>query len=526
MNMDKTKPQSGAVQADVLLLSGLALLIGSYALLRYGGWWSESDTQAFIRATTTVLQTGALAPAGQAYQNGYGYQVLVIWLATLTGLPLGLLQLITGALLAVWVVFPAWLCYREFTHSRLASSLAILVLLAQPEFVFPLLRGTHEKFTRGLMFLCLYLLLRSLRERVPRRIALLLVGFYLCAYALIAFNTFMATSFILAVILALALLLLVSWCLAPAGGPARPLVTKLLYVAFSSFVIASIFIFYIYPPAQDQLRVLQNMADRLALLFLQVEGAALNPYTVVNSGWISLQVYFVLSLANWLLLAFSLFLWLGQSYRWLIHRAALPARHELALWAFYAAFAFLGFSSILVDVSGALSANLQHRIYPSFAMLAAPLAGAWLAERAVFASASPRWRHAAVGLLLAILIGLSVLKATAEPLLSNYWVFYTPAEQASLVWAEQALRGRSLWTDPIGRVGAGYVIQTGREPVHITLDSYRPDRSTRDYLLSQTTLLHQLRLGQSLPVQADSLVTYDNGQAQIYHRRPLTPFQK
>ncbi len=58
---------------------------------------------------------------------------------------------------------------------------------------------------------------------------------------------------------------------------------------------------------------------------------------------------------------------------------------------------------------------------------------------------------------------LSLLKATAEPLLSNYWTFYTPAERAALAWAERALSGRNLWTGMDGRVSDAYVIQTGRQ---------------------------------------------------------------
>ena len=112
-----------------------------------------------------------------------------------------------GGLLLCWVVLPAWLAYREFTRSEAAATLATLILLAQPEFLFPLLRGTHEKFTRGFMFLLLFLLLRSLRARSERLVVGLVAAFYLCAYAMIAFNSLMASSFLVAV----GLSLLLSW---------------------------------------------------------------------------------------------------------------------------------------------------------------------------------------------------------------------------------------------------------------------------------------------------------------------------
>lgn len=525
MSQDQIERHDPSLPAGLLLLLGLGLLLGLYPLLRYGIWWGETDAATLMTTIIALLESGALAPAGHAYANGYAYPALVAWLAVFTGLPLGFLQLLGGSLLLVWVIVPAWLCYREFTRSRLAAGLSLLILLAQPEFIFPLLRGTHEKFTRGLMFLCLYLLLRSLRERHPPRLAMLLVSFYLCAYALVASNTFMATSFILAILLALGLLWLAARWFSHPGAFASPPVARFLYVTLSLFIISYVFILYLYPPAQNQLFILKSIWDRTALLLLEMEQVAANPYSAVNAGWISLPVYLLVSLANWLLLGFSLLLWLKQTLDGLLRRLP-PARHTLILWAFYTAFAFLSLLSILVDVSGALAANLQHRIYPSFAMLAAPLLGAWLAETAFSAPARWRWLPAAAGVSLAVLMVLSLFKATAEPLLSNYWVFYTPAERRSLDWAERTLAGRSLWTGPFGRIRDAYVIHTNGRVLDVILDPYWRRNDTRDFLLSDMTLLHAMRLGDQMAIPGENLLTYDNGRAQIYHRRPLTPFQK
>jgi hypothetical protein len=494
--------------------------------LRYGGWWGESDTASITRVIAATLESETLSPPGRSYENGYAYQALVAWLVAITGMPLSALQLFGGALLLAWVVLPAWLAYREFTCSELAASMATLILLVQPEFIFPLLRGTHEKFTRGLMFLCLYLLLRALRSSSPHRLILLVLSFYLCAYALIAFNTFLATSFILALLLALALLWLAGMLVDGAQAPARPVLSKLFYVAFSLLVVAAVFIFYVYPPAQGQLRIMQSVWDRLALLIFQAQVTAVNPYEVVDNGWISLPVYLLLSLADWLLLAFSAFLWARQTLAWLARRASPPTTPALALWAFYAAFVLLSIASLLVDVSGALAANLQHRLYPSFAMLAAPLVGAWLAKVVLLPRRRQKWIHFTASFCLAGLMLLSLLKATAEPLLSNYWTFYTPAERAALAWAERALSGRNLWTGMDGRVSDAYVIQLGARPLQLDLSAYQPRSSTRDYLLSVVDRLHALRLGSQLPVPIGDLLTYDNGQAQIYHRRAITPFQR
>jgi hypothetical protein len=477
-----------------------------------------------------VEQAGELAPSsGGAYTNGYGYPALVLLLADLSGISLGTVQIIGGALLLVWVVLPAWLASRELTRSALAASLATLILLAQPDFIFPLLRGTHEKFTRGLMFLCLYLLFRSLRTRSPRLLGLQVVAFYLCAYALISFNNLLGSSFITAVGLALLFLWIYGRFVNSGADIDRQLVGRMGYIVVSMLVVVFIFTFYAYPPAQHQILLWDSVIDRLVQLFLQVEEAATNPYTAVSLGWISRPVYFAVSLANWLLLGGSVAIWWVEALRWLKSRQA-PPRHVLLLWAFYAAFIVQGVVSMAIDISGAIAKNLQHRAFPSFVMLAAPLVGYWLAQRLrapqaekIFASRWPRW---VLGAGMALVMALSLLKATVEPALSNYWTFYTPGEYQAAAWSERALAGGSLWVGFNERVAVGYMLRTEARPSEIYLDTYSVDSYTRDYLLSQATLLHASRVNQPLPAPADSLVTYDNGDAQVHHKRPVTPFQK
>lgn len=518
--------RTGGGTIYLVLLVGLALLLGLYLLLRYGGYWGEGDTVYFTRAIYSIQASEELMLPENTYQNGYAYQALIVWLAAFTDMPLGFLQIVAAALLLAWVVLPAWLAYRELTRSELAASLATLILLIQPEFLFSLLRGTHEKFTRGLMFLCLYLLVRSLRVHLLRLMALFIACFYLCAYAMISYNAFMASSFILAILVALGLVWLVGRRVANSRRVASPLVTRLFYVTFSLLVIAFIFIFYAYPPAQKLISTLLGVGDRLAMLALQVEDTASNPYQVVDAGWVSMPVYWLVSLANWLLLGLSLVLWLRQTYTWLVQRKARPIQHEIMLWALYAAFAFLGVISILVDVSGAIAANLQHRTFPSFVMLAAPLAGVWLARKKPQSSPKAKMTLAGISLAIGVLMVLSALKATSEPLLSNTWLFYTPAEAQAVRWAEDNLQQLSLWTGPSGRISDGYSIRENGRELSLELDPYVPAISTHDFLISIVTRLQAQRQGALLPVQADDLITYDNGTTQIHHRRPETPFQK
>ena len=374
--------------------------------------------------------------------------------------------------------------------------------------------------------MCLYLLLRSMRSRTTRLTAMLVACFYLCAYALISFNTFLATSFILAIMLALGLAWLVHRMAPRNMQTGKPVAFKLTYVVISLLVIAFIFTFYAYPPAVNQLSILKYFVDRLALLTMQVEATAGNPYQVVNNGWVSMPVYYLVSSANWILLGVSLILWLKMSYRWLIKRDTQPQRHEIMLWALYASFAFLGAFSILLDVSQALSSNMQVRIYPSFAMIAAPLVGAWLATLRPSTNLRRKLSWAGASIAFGCLMMLSVIKATNEPLLSNYWSFYTPTERQAVAWAEQNLKQGSLWVGTWARVADGYTIRENGRPIDINLNAWVLNLSTDNYMVSDLESLYAQRIGSQLPIQFDSFLTYDNGLAQIYHRRPVTVYQK
>lgn len=516
-------------RTDVAALVLMATLLSVYTLLRYGGLWGETDTRDFTASIRAILDTGQLVPGSQypVYPNGFGYQALAMMLIVLGGIDLSTLQIYGAALLMPWMVIPAWLLYREWVGSGHGATLATAILFVQPEFLFPILRGTHEKFTRGLMLCCVYLLVRSLRSQArPARFAGLVLAFDISAFTLNTFNNLFGSSFIAAIGLALAL----TWlAFRITRNPIRPpgvVFRRLLYATGTSMILAILFTTYMYPPAHHDLLVVKDIWGRLAALFLNSQTTASNPYAVVRISWISLPVYFAVSIADWILLFGSASIWLGQSVRWLRQGWQHLESDALLLWAFYGAFAFMCALSIVVDVSGALAGNLQQRIYPSFAMVAAPVIARWLVEWRPASQVVRRIAYRGIWAGLGILAILSTLKATNEPLLSNKWLFYEPSEMYALNWADTNLRGDWLWVGYDERLQTAYDIRTGLKPssVGLVLDLSRGD--VRDFLVSDVTRVRAVRLSQPLPLEADDFITFDDGQTQIYHRRPQTPFQK
>jgi hypothetical protein len=266
------------------------------------------------------------------------------------------------------------------------------------------------------------------------------------------------------------------------------------------------------------------MADRLWTLILGLEPIASNPYNVIDRGWLNTPIYILLTLPNWLLLVCSMAIWLMKTWG-IIRRKFSGGLADFLLWALFTAFAVQGLLSIGLDFSGTLAANLQHRVFPSFAMLAAPLVAKWFMDRRISFNTSSKFYRFGLPLGISLLAMLAVLKATSEPLLSNKWTYYSTGEAQAVQWADQTLSGRKLWTGFDERVNASVTIRQDARLLNIQLDQYDREPETRNLLVSSITRLRSLRLKEAIPVKPDDFITYDNGSTQIYHLRPRSPFQ-
>ena len=506
-----------------LLYVALAAL---YFVGRYGGRWAENDSAAFTEIIRDFLSEGRLVPSrGDFYPNGYTYQAVSAFLCAVTGLEVATLQQLVYPFLACLVVLPAWALYRELTGSARGALLATILLFTQPELLFVLLRSSHEKFTRILLLLCLYCLVRGFKTRDRPEVLAAYVGlFYLLAYGMIASNNLLAHSFVLTVASTGMLGWLLGFRSAHLRQHAWPLLRRLTYVTLGSLLIVYLVLFYIYTPALHDLLVLRETSQQVSALVLDVEDRSTNAYSQVAAGWINLPTYFVLTLANWIILVASSLLWARQGWRLLWRKEAPESRTSWLLWLLYAAFAAQGALSVVADASGALGGNLQHRLFPSFAMIAVAIVGQSLARW------QPRYHRRRVERALAFIISciaiLSMLKATNEPLLSNKWTFYGGEELALLGWSDDHLRASEIWTEFDERLTSASWTVRGKSPHQNSFVAFDPPVTTRTFMVSSITRLRAARLRRPVPVPPDALLVYDNGGAELYHLRPRTPYQR
>ena len=503
------------------------VVVGLYLVGRYAGQWAESDSAAFTNLIRDFAREGRLVPVqGEVYPNGYAYQAISTFIIALTGLDAATLQQLIYPLVASLVVLPAWVLYRELTGSASGATLTTILLFTQPEFLFVILRSSHEKFTRALMLLCLFLLIRSLKlSNRPKLLYTYMALFYLAAFAFIASNNLLAHSFILAIATSLA----IGWLLAKRNAAlARQsgyILRRLLFVTLICLGMVYIFTFYLYPPAQHDLLVLQSLWDRVAALLLNFQAQATNPYAQISAAWAQpvAPVYFIVSAADWIILVASLVIWIWQGVQWL-WRGKTPPLVDWLLWLFYAAFAVQGALSAVADMTGVLSANLQHRLFPSFSIIAVALVGVALARWHPGRFARPIQLGLSVGIFCIAV--LSVSKAINEPVLSNKWTFYHSDELAALDWSDRHLKSAEIWTEFDERLAVAFLTQKGNL-INNNLFVYGPlQSSTRDIILTMITRLRSGRLYLPLPVPTDALQVYDNGESVMYHLRPQTPYQR
>lgn len=532
-SLDSNRKKS--IEIGILPILVIAFLISLYPFLRFGGWWNAGgDTLIFTYAIRNLLESGNLvSSSGVNYPNGYGFQALSVFLIRLSGLSLPQWQLFGSVLLIFWMVIPAWLLYREWLGTNRGATLAAIFLFTQPELLFVIMRGTHEKFTRGLILLCLYLITYSLRSRHSwRRFAASVLAFYLTSFALTTFNNFFSTSFLSAVLLSLFLAWgLVRWT--KSTHLFSHAIQRMAYAVLITFILAFIYTFYVYTPAIRNLLILETITDRVAALFLDVQATATftpiyNPYTEpVFYAWVSPYAFLLLSLGNWILLLGSGIIWVSQTFRYLLRRQAPSSNAELLLWSFYGAFAVQGVLSVLADISGALAGNLQHRMFPTISLMGVAVIARWLlpilqSDR----NFKTRLARSVLVVGVSLLTLLALVKATREPVLSNQWSTYLPAEKRALDWAERTLADRSVWTGYDRRLVETVHIRSGGLPRRSRLDRFNAKPETDNFLISELIRLQVPRFGASLPIASDDLLTYDNGQAQIYHRRPGNAYRR
>src|SRR5919202_4421845 len=125
------------------------------------------------------MAAGSIAPASGAYPHGYGYQALAAVVTEVTGLSVSQMQIAVLPFLTLVTALIAFVAFRVLIGNAFLAGLSALLLFLQPEFVFVVERGNHEKITHTLVLVLVFLLAASLARS---RTTGMVIGFILAFY--------------------------------------------------------------------------------------------------------------------------------------------------------------------------------------------------------------------------------------------------------------------------------------------------------------------------------------------------------
>ena len=532
---------NGSAAIIMFGVMGFIFAMTAYFVLRFGGLWSVGDTSRLTQATANVTQTGRLIPPDgrEVYSNGFAYSALSLFLSELGAISNQTLQVQVLPFMSLILACVAFATYRIFLGKPASAMIATLFVFLQPDFLFVVFRGSHEKLTWLLVFMAFLLLAKSftVRDRIRHLISWVML-FYLVSFSLFATNVFFASSFVLVIAVSLVAGVVLLWIsrlkLAARDSSlekGRP-IRRLLYITVSSLILLYLFMFAIYPPAQFMLTSLGGISNQLFVLGLDLEPAsdAASLYSYVPATWVDQRVYLLLTVFTYVVLLAAVVVWIREMLSLLKARTLKSTRlPRLLLLLIFPAFLVQFAASFLVSLTGIAGQNIQLRILTPTMLVAVPLTVLGLGQLA--SSARTRWsRKLVVGLASIGVFAFSVfalLKSTNEPVLNNKWLFHTRPEASAGGWLLEYTASAKIWTGMDGRLARTLeFLYADSLPPDIGFDAWDPDMTDRYYMLSDTERLRFYRMGVPLPYTDREQRVYDAGTVEVYYRRPRTSFQK
>lgn len=518
-------------QRFLVLLLTMGLGYAAYFVLRFGGLWSENDTSVFANVTAKMLQAGSVLFSGQ-YVHGYGYPAWLGSLSLVTGISVPVFNIIVAPFIGVlFLVFLTYLAYRQWLKTSKLAALAVLLLFGSPDLLFGAMRGNHEKLTLILSLAAFYALMRgsqAMGERNLWQYGAWAVVLYLCVFTDATVNDYFASTFVVATAVAM---VVGSW-LARRGDQTfsvRPVFRRVATVVGASWLLILWVMFFVFTPAGSDFQLLKTAGSKLLSLFVTLDTGS-NPYTLASAQWANAAVVGLVAAFRWAASVASFLIWIGALWQIIVQRKDLEWS-RLLLIALYGAFGLTVAVAIPMDFTGlAAGANLEVRNFTLFVLFASPLLVWGLSEGPAHqVMIIVRKYRSLVGTVIAIIFAgfviIGLLKVTLDPIISNQWMFYRPSEKQAVgyFWAHGV--DASLWTGPDNRIPDMWATWNTSTVHGNSVLGYALVDTERDWLRSPLVVASTVVEGMVVPnYQAQDRV-YDNGDSQLYHMRPLTPFQ-
>lgn len=532
-----TPRPSRSIYFILFFLTLYAFTTYSYATLRFGGAWNENDTLHLTHSILSAQESGSLLNTRFPYGNGFTFQSVVLFLMELSGVSIQTLQIYILPSIACFFPVVAFITYRSFTRNNVTALLAALLLYLQPDFLFVTWRGSHEKITWMLALLMLFLLTKSFNpNRRTSVLARYMLPFYLIAFAFVSSNAFFASSFIVA--LAVSTLTGMIWLFVrarlqqPISESVQRQVFRLFFMTLACGILLYLFFFHLYPPANSLLNAFGSMVDAVTALLLNVgpdRPVEANAYNYIAGAWVDPWLYPLLNSLSLLILALSPMVWLRGVPRFLLNEISEHDLPMVYLWLIYPAFVLQLVASVFVDRVSILGSNIQVRLFTPLMLISIPLVAHDLANLLRWA-ADRRWAQrgllAAGVVCFALFSTFALMKSTNEPLVNNNWIFTTHAERLAGQWVLDHSVEPMIWEGDNVRLRFAMPFYDDEISPDVFRSGLPVAQGTRYFVVSEIERALWLRRTETYPYLEDELRIYDNGQVQVFYRRPRNAYQR
>jgi hypothetical protein len=502
-----------------------------YFVLRYRGHWGEVDSAIFTQMVGSLPDWNRIKYPN-SYSHGYGYSLWAASLSMVWNVDIAQLQRwVTPLVGNVFLALFGYVAFKRWLGSHKLGLLAATSLFLVPELIFTVSRGNHEKLTATLTLLASLSFLRTFQlskdlSKWPVAVSWVIVH-YVIIFTLVSLNAFFGAMFVYASLISYGLASAVLWFFPGARRDLRPVMRRFALLATTSLMVMFIVQWYVYPHEGESSRILASILDGFGTV-RETGEANSDPYALVQNDWVSRRVYNIVSSFRFVLLGVSFLTWVVLLLRTLFRLRKTPVE-RLFLLTLYGSFGMLLAIGVAIDFLGlSAGSNWQVRIYTYFSAFAVPLFVLGIhGVRELFSRFLPRSfvKHVFAVLMVGFIV-CSLLKATLDPLVSNRWIAYEVTE----------MRAVDFWFDNRGddtlnvgnnmRLYFGYVMHYGWRPG--TRGALETGLSPRAPHLIRSTVNAANAVAWGIPVPAVLLDDwiYDNGESQIVHRIPRTPFQQ
>jgi hypothetical protein len=392
-----------------------------------------------------------------------------------------------------------------------------------------MLRASHERITWTFSMLIMALWLKNIDGTQPFRAAAVILTTYLLFWAMVATNVFLASTILATFAFALLLLAMLGF-VSPQDKLISPRSLRMVYILLTGITLVFLFIFYVYTPALTYVYTLEKMADRIAVTLLGAEEVAVpSSFGYVGTAWRSTSIYIGLVVFQYGVLVVSFAAWIRLGWRIIHAKREQISSAEFILWLLYFGIGLQFAIGLLADFSGTFAGNLQVRYMAPFLILAVAMASTWLRGLKLqrFSLHGTRAPTFVAIMLVGLAIVAALLKVTNDPLVGNFWTFYNPLEVRAGSWIDDNLANADVWLDISAHKRDVLAAQEGYdwEPANNYAAGGLTSRPSH-FLISDLTRKKAARYGIALPYFESQNRVYDTGDVQIFHRRPLTPFQR